>query len=247
MVGWLRKTMGDITGDCMGPEVANAKWEMPEELRQPISPEVVLRKRHTLKKVLFKQSNLVPCRIAILGGSTTQEIKSMLEVFLLSHGIAPSFYESGYNAYYEEVMFENPEFLEFKPNIVFVHTTWHNISRFPELLTSEQEVESLVRDEMRRFEAFWGKIHDDLGALIIQNNFDLPRLRPLGNIDSSEVYGRIHFLSRLNSEFARYARCHKHFLLNDIHFLCAQVGLAQWFDDSYCYNYHMALSRIATL
>jgi FkbH-like protein len=231
----------------MGSETASAKWEMPQELRQPISAEVVLRKRQSLKRVLLKQPNLSPCRIAILGGSTTQEIRSMLEIFLLTQGVAPSFYESGYNAYYEEVMFENSTFVEFKPDIVFVHTTWHNVSRFPELLASEQEVESLIRGEMQRFEVFWDKIQNDLGTLIIQNNFDLPRLRPLGNIDSSEAYGRIHFLSRLNTEFARYARSHSRFLLNDIHFLCAQVGLGQWFDDSYWYNYHMALSPIATV
>jgi FkbH-like protein len=231
----------------MALETARSKWEMPKELRYPLSAEGVLRKRQSLKKELLKQPNLLPCRIAILGGSTTQEIRSILDVFLLVHGIQASFYESGYNAYYEDVMFENPEFRQFNPDIVFVHTTWHNVSRFPELLAKEQEVDELARSEMQRFESFWAKIHRDLGTLIIQNNFDIPRLRPLGNMEVSECFGRINFLHRLNAEFARYARAHSRFLLNDILYLSAQVGLTQWFDDSYWYNYHMALSPLATV
>ena len=50
--------------------------------------------------------------------------------------------------------------------------------------------------------SLWEKIHTELGALIIQNNFDLPRLRPLGNLEASESFGRVNFLLRLNAEFA---------------------------------------------
>jgi FkbH-like protein len=231
----------------MESDPESGKWELPKELRYPFTAEVILRKRQALKRELLKQPNLLPCRIAILGGSTTQEIRSILDLFLLSQGIQASFYESEYGAYYEEVMFEKRELKQFNPDIVFVHTTWHNISRFPELLDNEQATEELARGEMQRFELFWDKIHRDLEALIIQNNFDLPRLKPLGNIDASESFGRTNFLLRLNVEFARYARTHSHFLLNDLMYLSAHVGLTQWFDYSYWHNYHMALSPIATV
>ena len=104
----------------------------------------------------------------------------MLELFLLAQGIKPKFYESGYNRYYEDVLFANPDLWTFKPDIVLIHTTWHNVSQFPELMEAEAEVEQRVRDEMARFESFWEKIHSGLGAVIIQNNFDLPRLSHLG-------------------------------------------------------------------
>ena len=110
------------------------------------------------------------------------------------------------------LQFENPDLWNFKPDIVFIHTTWHNVSEFPELLEAEAEVEQRVRREMARFESLWEKIHTELGALIIQNNFDLPRLRPLGNLEASEVFGRVNFVLRLNAEFASYARNHSHLL-----------------------------------
>ena len=45
-------------------------------------------------------------------------------------------------------------------------------------------------------ESLWEKIHTELGAVIIQNNFDLPSLRPLGNLEASESFGRVNFVLR---------------------------------------------------
>jgi len=231
----------------MASEATTLQSEALKALRFPIAVADILRKRQVLKKELLKPTNLVPTRIAILGGSTTTEVKSMLELFLLAQGIQPAFYESGYNRYSEDVEFENPDLWHFKPNIVLIHTTWRNISEFPELLEAEGEVEQRVRGEMARFESLWEKIHTELGALIIQNNFDLPRLRPLGNLEASESFGRVNFVLRLNAEFAKYARTHSRFLINDILYLSTQVGQAAWFRNSYWYNFHMAVSPTATV
>ena len=114
-------------------------------------------------------------------------------------------------------------------------------------METEVEVEARFHREMDRFESLWKKIHGDFGAVIIQNNFDLPHLRPLGNLEASESFGRVNFLLRLNAEFASYARKHSRFLINDIHYLSAQVGLTEWFGHSYWYNFHMALSPTATV
>lgn len=207
----------------------------------------LLRNARKLKQELEKQANLLSIRVAILGGSTTTQVKTMLELFLLGHGIQPIFYESGFNRYSEDVLFENPDLWNFQPDIVFFHTTWQNILQWPELLEPEDQIDGRVRQEMARFESLWEKIHNQLGALIIQNNFDLPRLRPLGNLEASAAYGRIHFLMRLNAEFGKYARHHSRFFINDIHYLSAQIGLTEWLGNSYWYNFHMALSPSATM
>jgi FkbH-like protein len=221
--------------------------EILKHMQSPITPANILRKRHALKKELLGQANLMPTRVAILGGSTTTEVKSMLELFLLGHGIQPTFYESGYNRFYEDVLFENPELLNFKPDVVFIHTTWHNVSQFPGLMETEDEVEQRLSQETARFESIWEKIQSRLGAVIIQNNFDLPRIRPLGNLEAFEPSSRVSFLMRLNAEFATYARRHSGFLINDILYLSAQVGLDAWHGHTYWYNFHMAVSPTATV
>jgi FkbH-like protein len=231
----------------MSPADVTASSEILREMRHPVTPANILRKRHALKRELMAQPNLLPARVGILGGSTTTEVKSMLELFLLAQGIQPSFYESGYNRYSEDVLFECPELWNFKPEVVFIHTTWHNVSQFPELMETELQVEQRVQQETARFESLWNKIHGDLGALVIQNNFDLPHLRPMGNLEASEVTCRINFLARLNEEFAKFARKQSWLLINDIHYLCAQVGLQTWHADTYWYNFHMAVSPTGTV
>ena len=221
--------------------------ELPKELRYPVGVATLLRKRRSLKRELLNQTNLIPTRIAILGGSTTAEVTSMLELFLLAQGIQPTFYESEYNRYSEDVIFENPLLWEFKPDIVYLHTTWHNVAQFPELLEEEAQIEQRVREEVARFECIWEKIQSKLGALVIQNNFDLPPLRALGNLEASAAYGRINYLMRLNAEFAKHARTHSRFLIHDIHYLSAQVGIGTWFDPTYWYSFHTAQSPTATV
>lgn len=231
---------------AMAPDIKTS-CRVQKSVQFPIAALDILRQRRTLKKELLGRPNLIPTRIAILGGSTTSEIRSMVELFLLAQGIRPSFYESGYNCYFEDVMFRNSDLWKFKPDIVFIHTTWQNVVQFPELLATEVEVERLIHSEMARFESIWERVHTELGALIIQNNFDLPRVRSLGNLDASESFGRVSFLLRLNTEFGSYARKHSRFLINDILYLSSLIGLGVWYSQSYWYKFHMAVSPTATV
>lgn len=212
-----------------------------------VSPERILRRRFALKQELLERSELLEKRIAILGGSTTSEIKNILELFLLSEGIRPTFYESGYDRFYEDAVFANPDFLGFHPDIAFIHTTWLNASRLPVPLQPEAEITEMLRSEMQRFQSVWEAIGRNTGAWIVQSNFDLPRLRPLGNLEASEPFGRLNYLQRLNAEFARYARKNERLLINDVCYLSAQIGLDRWFDYNCWYSYHTALSPAATV
>jgi FkbH-like protein len=236
----------DVDGK-VAPVTDMTKESVAKPPQLPNGDGEILLKRRALRRELLKQNSFIQTRIALLGGSTTAEVKGSLELFLLAHGIQPTFYESGYNRYYEDILSENPELWSFKPDIVCVHTTWHNVSQFPESGESAEQVEGRVRHEMARFESMWDNIHKNLGAVIIQNNFDLPRHRTLGNLEAAAEFGRVNFLLRLNAEFANYARKHSRFLINDILYLSAQAGLAAWHDDSYWYRFHMAVSPKATV
>ena len=99
------------------------------ELEYPFDAELLLKKKKFLKRQLLEVQdiNWIDKKIAILGGQTTQNIKLMLEVFLLNYGIRSVFYESEYNMYYEDGMFPNPELEEFAPDIIYVCTCIRNI------------------------------------------------------------------------------------------------------------------------
>ena len=75
-------------------------------LKYPFNSDLVLRKSKSIKKDLLLKDNFIEKNIVILGGSTTSEIKNILEFFLLNNGIKANFYESEYNKFYEDALFE---------------------------------------------------------------------------------------------------------------------------------------------
>jgi predicted enzyme involved in methoxymalonyl-ACP biosynthesis len=91
-------------------------------LNYPFDCQEILRKIRAIKRGLEGQPGLVEKRIAILGGSTTAAIKSLIEVFLLNEGIKPLFYESEYGKYFEDIIFDNQELEKIKPDFfIFIH------------------------------------------------------------------------------------------------------------------------------
>ena len=100
-------------------------------LEYPFDSKMILRKRRAIKRELTGSPNLIEKRIAILGGSTTHDIREILELFLLKHGISSRFYESEYGRFWEDAMFGQEELLKFQPDIIYIHTSNRNISAYP--------------------------------------------------------------------------------------------------------------------
>lgn len=213
-----------------------------DALDYPFRVDVIHKKKKSLKASLLKRGPFLDKRIAILGGSTTDEIKDVLELFLLREGIRPEFYQSDYNRYYEDVMFPNEALERFKPDIIYVHTTQANLTHIPLVADSRDVVEAKLATELSKFTSLWDRIRSSYNCTVIQNNFELPQYRILGNLDSSAFQGRTHFTMRLNLAFAEYAQTHQDFYINDINYQSALFGLAKWHDPTFWHAYKYALS-----
>ncbi len=116
-----------------------------KELEYPFDVNYLIKNKKKIKKQLLLNPNLLEKNIAILGGSTTSEIKNMLEIFLLNNGIKPNFYESEYNKFYEDAMFGNEELDNFNPDIIYIHTTNRNIVQFPTMYDDDKTINEMLR------------------------------------------------------------------------------------------------------
>lgn len=170
-----------------------------KELNYPFDPEWVLKKKKSIKRQLLEDENVsyINKKIAILGGQTTNDIKNILELFLLNYGIRPTFYESEYNMYYEDGMFSNPELEEFTPDLVYICTCIRNITNWPELVNDRKTVDEKLDVNANKFIGLWEHIRDTYHCPIIQNNFEYPFYRLLGNRDASDYRGHVNFVTRL--------------------------------------------------
>ena len=210
----------------------------------PFDSGLLLRKRKGLKKQLLARDGMQynDKRIAILGGSTTADIKDMLELFLLATGIRPEFYESEYGKFYEDAVFGNPQLDEFKPEIIVIWTSSVNLRHQPCVKDTPDEVENKLTSEYACFEEVWQALQQRYEAVIIQNNMELPCMRPLGNLDATLTHGLRHYVEALNERFAAYAQSHSGFYIHDLHYLAAQIGLSRFHDRSQYHAYKFAVN-----
>lgn len=221
-----------------------------KELEYPFDSDYILKKKKSIKKELLLSScSFIEKNIAILGGSTTSDIKLILELFLLNYGIRPTFYESEYNQFWQDAMFDNKELDEFKPDIIFIHTSNRNITTYPNTNNSQEEVNQLIDNEFNKYSSMWEILTNKYHCPIIQNNFEYPYYRLLGNQDAVFYYGKVNFITRLNLKFAEYAANNEKFFINDINYQSSLYGLEKWSDQFYwhMYKYALAVPAIPTL
>lgn len=217
-----------------------------KELEYPFdSKEIIKRKIKYRKQLREDGSSRIQKRIAVLGGSTSSDIIAVMELFLLNYGIDPAFYESEYDQYYQDAMFPPEEILSFKPDIIYIHTTGRNITTFPLVSDSEEMVEQLLQNETEKFQGIWKNLEETFHCPIIQNNFEQPIYRLMGNRDVYDIHGRGNFIDRLNQRWYDYAREHENFHICDINYIAADYGLSRWHDLSYWYLYKYAMDLYA--
>lgn len=211
-------------------------------LTYPFDSQLILKKRKSIRRELIeKDTYFIEKNIAILGGSTTHDIKEILEIFLLSYGIKPKFYESEFGQYWNDAMFNCQELEVFQPDIIFIHTSNRNITLYPTVKNSTGEVCDMLNEQFEHFRIMWDKLYEKYNCPIIQNNFEMPFYRILGNRDAYDIHGRTNFITRLNQMFYEYAEEHEAFFINDINYLSASYGLEKWSDTLYWHMYKYCL------
>ena len=202
----------------------------------------ILSKRKALKRQLAAREDLQPVRIAVLGGSTTEEVVDLLELWLLDSGFQPSFYQSTFGQFFSEAVHDSEAVEAFQPDVVYFHTSIFNIQNFPAISAGEGEFDQAIRAELDRFRQIWTSLEQKLGCIVIQNNFELPPEAIFGNLDAVLPAGRTRFILELNRRFAQAAAATPQLFLQDVAGISARMGLDRWFDPRRWFSYKLPTS-----
>jgi FkbH-like protein len=200
----------------------------------------LLMKRRSLRRSLATRKDLQPIRIAVLGGSTTTELVNLLDLYLLESGFAATFHQSEYGRYHVDAVHDSEALLAFRPDIVCIHTSVGNILGFPPLQASDDHLKQLVTAQVEHCREIWDAIEQKIGCVVIQNNFEFPQVRSLGNMDATSNAGRTHFVLEVNRGLAIAARGRSKVYIQDVCSLAAGVGLEDWFDHRRWFSYKIA-------
>ena len=119
-------------------------------LEYPFDAALVLKKKKSIRRWLKEENKeYIKKNIAILGGSTTSEVKDILELFLLNYGIEPVFYESEYGQFWQDAVFGNAALDAFGPDLVYIHTSNRNITEYPTALSLPFVPDTLLQYRQR--------------------------------------------------------------------------------------------------
>lgn len=210
------------------------------------SLDELLMKRRGLRRQLQALDDLKDIRIAILGGTTTNELVDLLEILLLQNGFRPTFYQSEYGRYYEDAVLEPDKIAIFKPDIVYLHTCSLNIQTFPPLSCTENDLPGYVEAETNRFRMIWSSLAEKVGCQIIQNNFELPPYAILGNLDAVSAGGATRFTAEVNRHIAAEAAKNPRLVMQDLSAIASRLGMDHWWDPSRWFSYKIANTIEAT-
>lgn len=216
-----------------------------KELEYPFDPQYILKKRKSLKRCLLADGTpRIRKKIAVLGGSTTDDIVTSAELFLLNFGIEAEFYQSEYAQFWEDGVFGCEKLEAFKPDLIYVCTSLCNLRYRSDPALTKEQVEEIFSEQYGRFETLWEKL-GRFHCPVIQNNFEAPPYSLMGNMDAWDFRGLGYFVNRMNLKFAEYAQEHESFYLLDLNRAAAEYGLDGWHDRSYWYMYKYMCARNA--
>lgn len=210
-------------------------------LNHPLN-DFLIKKELIKEEILKKQTSFVPIKIAIMAGSTVEEIVDNLELFLLASGIKPTFYVTKFNDFFNESITISKQLKDFKPDIVFYHTNWRNLFSLPKPSLSRDSIEKSLLDNQTRFLNMWENISQTFNCTIIQNNFDYCYFRVLGNMDSYDYHGINNFIARMNIFLSEKAVTTRNLFINDLNYLQAKYGINDFSDPKYWFLYKYAIN-----
>ena len=71
-------------------------------MNQGFPPDLLTKRKKYRRELLESGKAFTDIHVAILGGSTTHDVKDALELLLLREGIRCEFYESEYGQYWQD-------------------------------------------------------------------------------------------------------------------------------------------------
>jgi len=174
-------------------------------------------------------------RIAVLSSFTASQLVRLVELFLFAAGVRCEIYQAEYGVFRQEVLDEGSELYRFRPRFLFLATSWRDLGHLPELSADAEAVNGLLDRELGSWAHLWHRAHARLQCQVIQNNFDAPAWRVLGNHEPRHPASRGRFMSRMNGRLVESAP--PYVTIHDIDHLSALAGRWQWSDERF---YHHA-------
>lgn len=172
-------------------------------------------------------------RIAVIGSTALQYFVKFIKYALHHEGINCSIFEGEYDSIRFEVFEDNSQLYAFKPNIVIVLPYATDLKKYPKLLASKDEIESLSNQVISYYKSVWNNISKIDKVNILQANFVLPPIKELGNLEFQIESSKGSFIREVNQKLNQEKP--SNVIIVDADALSNNIGKYNWFNYSAYY------------
>lgn len=172
-----------------------------------------------------------PYRISVLSTLSAQHFVSILKLFLYSEGVLPDFNVAGFDGITTEGLDPASPTWQSTTDALLILPAIDDIKSWPPLFASNQEIQSWIRMNAKRYLDIWQHAASRLpGCRIYQALFVPPLERLLGNLERRYPFSRTSCLASLNASLVEHAPANV--TLVDFDALSGLVGRRQWNDEA---------------
>ena len=175
-------------------------------------------------------------RVALAGSFTTLQLKAILPLAGLRHGIEFEMWEAPYGQYRQELLEPQSALYRSQPDFIVLAVHEGELA----LPFLSQKPEDDVAQEIRRWTSLWEVAAHHSSARLVQFNFALPAEAPLGHLGARLPGSRYAMTQAVNAGLGVAADTKVNLI--DCERLSALVGKEQWTDPRY---WHLSKQAVA--
>jgi FkbH-like protein len=161
-------------------------------------------------------------KIALVGTVTLELWTPAIRAICFSWGIETEIYVGQFQQYTQEILDPDSGLARFRPDLVLIAADWRSLSLPPE----SDDPAAAIAAKLVQFQPLWQHCRQNLGANVIQCNFEVPEIDPLGNLSATVPGGRANILRQINLELTRQGVS-----ILDIDQIAGLHGKQRWHDE----------------
>jgi FkbH-like protein len=164
-------------------------------------------------------AELKPLRIAFAGTVTCDFLFPALRPYLFADGLSPEIWNAPFGQYQQVILGDDPALREFKPDLIVLATDWRSAAHASSPAAHVDELASL-----------WSICRERYGAALIQWNYEVPVLDPMGRFGRIQSGARNRLLHSINEELWQGERAQRGAFILDIDGIASEYGKCRWED-----------------
>jgi FkbH-like protein len=162
-------------------------------------------------------------KIALVGTVTLELWTPALRALCFSWGIDVQIYVGQFQQYTQEILDPTSGLAQFQPELILIAADWRSLA-----LPAESDAPAaVVSAKIEQFRPLWRHCRQNLGVDVIQCNFEVPEIDPLGSLSATLPGGRANIIRALNHELTNHGVA-----ILDIDQIASLHGKQRWHDEA---------------